>query len=309
LGDAELRVICGPTAAGKSALALALAESLGATIVSADSRQIFRGFDVGTAKPTPAERARVPHFGIDVATPSERYTAAHWAQDAERWISATEQRGQTPGVVGGTGFYLRSLFAPLFREPSIDEARRAALRSHLATLSTEDLRRWCMALDPRRATLGPAQQRRAIEIALLTGQRISDMFETQAEASRHAPRYLVIDPGTRLESRIAARIDAMFAAGWVDEVRALARDVPVGAPAWQATGYETIRRLVAGDIDEPTARNEILIDTRQYAKRQRTWFRHQLPPERVTRIDPEDSDAIDRARRWWHGELAAQEVA
>jgi tRNA dimethylallyltransferase len=309
LGGAELRVICGPTGAGKSALALALAESLGGAIVSADSRQIFRGFDIGTAKPTPDERARVPHFGVDVAAPTERYTAAHWARDAERWIAAAEHDARTPVIVGGTGVYLRALFAPLFREPQVDETRRAALREHLATLPTEELRRWCRALDPTRASLGPAQLTRAIEIAVLTGCRISDLFETPAGASRHAPRYLVVDPGTRLESRIAVRIDAMFAAGWVDEVRTLAREIPVSAPAWQATGYETVRRLVAGDIDEPTARNEILIDTRQYAKRQRTWFRHQLPPELVTHVDPEASDAIDRAQRWWHGARAAQEVA
>jgi tRNA dimethylallyltransferase len=309
LGGAELRVICGPTAAGKSALALALAESLGASIVSADSRQIFRGFDIGTAKPTHSERRRVPHLGVDVAAPTERFTAAHWAHEAHRWIAAIANEARLPLVVGGTGFYLRALFAPLFHEPPVDEARRAELREHLAGLSTDELRRWCRALDPRRAALGPAQLTRAIEMAVLTGQRISDLFETETQASRHAPRYLVVDPGARLESRIAARIDAMFDAGWVDEVKALAREVPATAPAWQATGYETLRRLVAGDIDEPTARNEILIDTRQYAKRQRTWFRHQLPPELVTRIDPEDSDAVDRARRWWNGTLATQEVA
>jgi tRNA dimethylallyltransferase len=306
LDGVRLRVICGPTGAGKSDLALGLAESLGGAIVSADSRQIFRGFDVGTAKPTPEERRRVPHHGVDLALPTERYTAAHWRYDAEGWIAEIERTGRTPVIVGGTGFYLRALFAPLFREPPIDEGRRAALREYLATLPDEELRRWSGMLDPSRASLGPVQMRRAIEVALLTGERISDMFATRADASRHAPRYLVVDPGDRLEARIAERIDVMFSAGWVDEVRTLMRDVPPDAPAWHATGYDSVRRLASGQIDERAARSEILIDTRQYAKRQRTWFRHQLPPELVTRIDPLDPDAPAWARRWWDGEVLAE---
>lgn len=296
--DAPLRVICGPTAAGKSRLALALAERHGAVIVSADSRQVYRGFDAGTAKPTAEERARVPHFGVDVAEPTARYSAADWAAGAEAWIA--DARAREPLVVGGTGFYLRALFAPLFEGPPLDEARRAALDRVLSPLSVPELRRWCERLDPPRAHLGRTQLLRSVETALLTGRRLSDLHRSSARAPRHAARYLVVDPGPVLAERIARRVDAMLDGGWVEEARALARRFPPDAPAWSATGYGVVRRLAAGELSRAEAARLITIETRQYAKRQRTWFRHQLAGADVTRVNPDDPRCDAAVEAWWN---------
>jgi tRNA dimethylallyltransferase len=301
LADAELRVITGPTAAGKSGLALELARRHRATIVSADSRQIYRRFDIGTAKPTDAERRAVPHRGIDVVDPRERWSAARWAEDAERWIDEARAAGREVVVVGGTGFYLRALFSPLFEEPALDAARRLELQRELAALSTPDLRRWCETLDPGRAHLGRAQLLRAIEVAVLTGERLSDLHSRPTRAPRFRARYLVVDPGPLLAERIARRVDEMFAGGWTDEVRELMRTVPDDAPAWNAAGYEAVREEVRGVATHAAARERVIVETRQYAKRQRTWQRHQLDAALVTRLDPTATGAIDEAERWWNG--------
>jgi tRNA dimethylallyltransferase len=281
----DVLVVCGPTAAGKSAIAMWLAERTPSTIISADSRQVYRGFDVGTAKPTAGERARVPHEGIDVVPPTERYSAAAWAAAADRWIATARGAGRVPLVVGGTGLYVRALFEGLFEEPALDPASRRALESELARLSVGELRRWTKSLDPSRAHLGRTQLLRSIEIALLTGRRLSELHRSRARGVRWRPRYLVVDPGPSLAHRIAARTDAMLANGWIDEVQRLMQTVPADAPAWNSTGYDVVRRLAAGEITRNAARDAILIRTRQYAKRQRTWFRHQLPTDRITRVD------------------------
>jgi tRNA dimethylallyltransferase len=301
LAGSSLPVICGPTASGKSALALQLASRVGASIISADSRQVYRGFDIGTAKPDATERASIPHFGIDVAEPDERYTAAHWAESVPGWIDDARATGRAPLIVGGTGFYLRALFDPLFEEPEMDPERRAALRDVLSGLSAEDVRRWCEAIDPPRAGLGRAQWERAIEIALLTGHRMSDLHAERPRATTMTGRYLVLDPGASLAGEIEARVDRMLAAGWLEEVEALAGRVDAGARAWTATGYDVMRRVVAGDLSLDRGRELVVIATRQYAKRQRTWFRHQLAGEDVLVIDPRAPDAVDRAMSWYEG--------
>jgi len=303
--ESSVRVICGPTGAGKSAIAMRLAESRGALIISADSRQIYRGFDIGTAKPDAADQRHVPHRGIDVANPDERFSAARWADDARRWIDEARELGRTPLIVGGTGFYLRALISPLFDAPALDRERRAALERALSTISIEDLRRWCARLDPPRAHLGRTQLVRSIETALLTGERLSDLHRTHARAPGIEARYLVVDPGAGLGARLARRFDAMMAAGWADEVRALARDVSPSAPAWNASGYRVIRDLVAGQVPAAAARERVLIETRQYAKRQRTWFRHQLDEASTVRVDPDDRSADARIDDWWDGRTTA----
>lgn len=292
--------VVGPTGAGKSALALALAERVGAAVVSADSRQLYQGFDVGTAKPTAAERARAPHFGIDVAAATERWSAARWAEAAEGWIAECQQIGRTPLLVGGTGFYLRALAEPLFAEPPLDPARRAVLARELDALGTEALRTRVAALDPALAASGRAQLLRAAEVALLTGVPLSEWQRNAARAPRFALRYLVVDPGSALAAQLERRTDAMLAAGWLDEVAHLAEAVPDDAPAWQATGYDHWRAHLAGLVPFARAREQVVIDTRQYAKRQRTWFRHQLPADAVTRLDPARPGALDAALVWWN---------
>lgn len=294
----DIRVICGPTAAGKSAVAAWLASGDPSTIISADSRQIYRSFDIGSAKPTADERARVPYRGIDIVDPTERYSAAAWATSANEWIDESHRVGRGPLVVGGTGLYLRALFDGLFDEPPLDRARRESMASVLGELDVPELRRWASLLDPDRAHLGRTQLIRAIEIALLTGRRVSELHREHARVPRWRPRYLVVDPGPALAERIGGRIDDMLDNGWSDEVRRLMEAVAPSAPAWNATGYGTVRRLVAGEVSRAQAREIILIETRQYAKRQRTWFRHQLPADRVTLLDPTAGDWRTTAAQW-----------
>ena len=302
--ESSVRVVCGPTGAGKSALAMRLADRYDAVILSADSRQIYRGFDVGTAKPSTGDQSRIPHLGIDVADPAERYSAARWASEARSWMTEARAAGRAVVIVGGTGFYLRALMEPLFEAPPVDPERRAALESVLASMPTEDLRRWCAELDPARSHLGRTQLIRSIETALIVGERLSDLHRTRARAPEIRARYLVVDPGADLSARIERRFDAMMANGWPEEVEALARSVDETAPAWKSSGYMAVREMVAGRLTSEAARERVIIETRQYAKRQRTWFRHQLDGSLTTRIDPSgpDGERVDRVvRDWWEG--------
>ncbi|MEO7368546.1 MAG: tRNA (adenosine(37)-N6)-dimethylallyltransferase MiaA [Gemmatimonadaceae bacterium] len=299
MAENRLRVICGPTAAGKSAVAAALAMEYSGTVISADSRQIYRGFDIGTAKPAASELKAIPHRGIDIVAPEVRYSASEWAASAETWIDEAESAGRVPVIVGGTGFYVKALFEPLFESPRVDPAQRSTLEKILGGLSLTDLQRWCGELDPHRSKLGRTQLIRAIEVALLTGYRISALHETEARQSRHIPAYLVVDPGIQLADRIVARIDKMIDDGWLNEVRNLDSSLPKDAPAWKASGYRTMRLVARDELDLSSARARIIIETCQYAKRQRTWFRHQLGQTSVTRVDPTSDDWEATVHRWW----------
>ena len=299
MGGSKLRVICGPTAAGKSAIAAKLALEYGATIISADSRQIYRGFDIGTAKPDWNERKAIEHIGIDVANPVERFSASRWAALAVDSVGHIIASGGTPLIVGGTGFYIRALFDPLFAAPDLDEEKRRDLENFLNPMPLADLRRWCSVIDPARSHLGRYQLLRAIEIALLAGKKISELQAADASTSSYVPAYLLVDPGRSLAVRIETRVRQMIDAGWLDEVRALDASIPVNAPAWKASGYQVMREVAHGSLDLSAARERIIIETRQYAKRQRTWFRHQLGDASVTRLDPDDPDAESVAQRWW----------
>lgn len=300
LDVAELSVICGPTAAGKSAIAHWLAEREALTIISADSRQIYRGFDIGTAKPSREEQARIPHRGVDVVDPNERYSADRWRQSADAWIDESLASRRTPVIVGGTGFYVRALIDGLFEQPPMDVPRRERLRLQLDSMSIDQLRRWVERLDPERAHLGRVQLTRAVETALLSGRRLSALQQT-TRPTRWRARYLVVDPRTALASRIPERMEQMIAHGWGDEVQGLMMTVPGTAPAWNATGYAVMRRMVSGEISMDEAKRAIVIDTRQYAKRQRTWFRHQLPASHATWVDPTDPNWRDAVWAWWAG--------
>ena len=291
-------VVCGPTAAGKSAVAMWLSLRREITIISADSRQIYRGFDVGTATPATDERRRVPHRGVDIVEPRARYSAADWSAMATAAIDEALAQGRIPLIVGGTGFYIRALVRPLFAEPELDAERREALQGALAREETDTLRRWCELLDPRRAHLGRVQLLRALEVAMLTGRRLSDLHAERARPNRVEACYLLVDPGAVLASRIAARTQEMIDAGWIGEVRRLLDTVPDDAPAWKATGYDVMRRVVRGELDLATATERVIIDTRQYAKRQRTWFRHQLDQRAATRLSPAQSGWQEVVDRW-----------
>jgi tRNA dimethylallyltransferase len=304
LAGAKLRIICGPTGAGKSALALELAHIYNAAIVSADSRQIYCGFDIGTAKPTREECESATHYGIDVAEPEERFSAARWVAEADEWVESAGEIDKEPVIVGGTGLYIKALVEPLFPAPELDAARRSELERELESKSISELRQWCKELDPARAHLGRTQLVRAIETAVLSGKRISELHSLHNKRREEAqpatiPAYLVVDPGASLAARIETRVERMLANGWIDEVESLSTKISSDAPAWKASGYSAMRAHIQGNLDLSTAKERVIIETRQYAKRQRTWFRHQLPPAAVTHLNPEDSRSRDVAREWW----------
>lgn len=286
--------ITGPTGVGKTAVAMAVAARTPAGIVSADSRQVYRGLDIGTAKPSAAERARVPHEGIDLVGAHERYSAGQFARDAAGWIGAFASAGRMPVVVGGTGFYLRALFDGLFAEPALDPERRAALRAALATLGGHDLARWAARLDPGFRGGGRQRAQRAIEIALLTGRNLAMLQrESPPPARRYAPWYVVLElPRERLDERLAARTTAMLAGGWIEETARLrATGVPDDAPGLSGVGYPEILAFLAGTLSREALAPAIIAATRRYARRQATWFRHQLRG-RVLRLDASGPPAV-----------------
>jgi tRNA dimethylallyltransferase len=303
LAVVRLPIIVGPTGVGKSQIAMALARSHPLTIISADSRQIYRGFDVGTAKPTPAERGAVPHEGIDVAAPTERWSAPKWASAAGQWIRRAREARRVPLVVGGTGFYVRALVDPVFEEPPLDPGQRAVVAARLGELDTAALRAVVQQVDPPRAVLGRTQLLRALEVYELTGTPLSEWHRRSPRPACFSARYLLLEQGPAdLDRRLASRLDAMLRDGWLQEVVRLSREVPEGAPAWQATGYHALRQVVSGARDLSSARDQILTATRQYAKRQRTWFRHQLLAGNVTRLDataPMEA-LVEQAAHWWN---------
>jgi len=292
LGAAKRRVpvIVGPTAVGKTAVAEALARVWPVTVISADSRQVYRGLDIGTAKPEAALRAKVPHIGIDLVEPGERYSAGQFARDAARWLAELPAERQ-PVVVGGTGFYVRALADGLFREPPLDPQRRDALRGWLRDL--ERVGGWAARLDPGYTAGGRQRAARAVEIALLSGRPLS-WWQAHAKAEGMIePWYVRLTvPRAVLHQRIETRLRRMLAAGWIDEVRAaLARGIAPGAPGLDAVGYREIVRHLAGDLPSERLAGEIAAATRRYAKRQETWFRHQLVGYRVLTLDATDAPA------------------
>ena len=273
----RLAVVVGPTAAGKSALALRIAEAAGAEIVSADSQQVYRGMDVGTGKVSAAERARAPHHLIDVVDPDEEMTAARYAALADEAIAGAAARGRSVVVAGGTGLYVRALMHGLFAGPPAD----AELRARLAREDVGALHERLRAVDPEAAArILPNDRRRlirALEVHTLTGVPISTHQRThdvRNAPSRYPARWVGLDPpAAELRARIAARVDAMLAAGFVDEVRRLAERYPLDLRAFDAIGYREIGAHLRGEIDLAAAREKTIAATRRYARRQRGWFR------------------------------------
>jgi tRNA dimethylallyltransferase len=291
------RIVCvvGPTASGKSALALELAEALGGEIVSADSRQVYRGLDVGTAKPTPAERARVPHHCLDLVEPGERFDAARFRAAAGRAVAEAAARGRVPLVVGGTGLWIRVLLHGLCAAPPRVPALRATLERRAAEVGTPALHAELAALDPasagRLAPRDAARVVRALEVALATGVPLSRWQAEHRFGERPYDALLIglARPVAELDERIAHRARAMLADGFVDEVRRLhARGVAV-----DAVGYREMLACVAGESDVETALAATVRATRRFAKRQRTWFRRE--PD-VVWHHPERDRAAIRAR-------------
>lgn len=290
-GEPRFLALVGATATGKTAVSLAVAERVYAEIVSMDSRQVYRGMDVGTAKATAAERARVAHHGLDMVDPDQRYSAGRFARDARRWIAKIRARGHLPLLVGGTGFFLRALIDPVFGEPPLDAARREALRGWLRGQSRSRLERWVEALDPERAPLaregGPQRLSRTLEIALLTGRPLSAWHRAAPPEVPGLPGVVVVLdlPRDELDRRIEVRVASMVERGLVDEVRALvAAGYRDDAPGMTGTGYREIAAYLRGRVSLEDAIERVRVRTRQYARRQLTWLRHQLPTG-VVRLD------------------------
>lgn len=298
-------MVVGPTAVGKTAVALALATVWPLEIISADSRQVYRRLDIGTAKPSRKERARVPHHGLDLVDPGSRYSAGHFARDAEGWLGDIRSRGRMPVVVGGTGLYVRALAEGLFREPALDAARRRSLDAFTARLEPLELLRWAGRLDPGFRGGGRQRAARAIEVALLTGRPLS-YWQHQARARGAIdPWYIVLTvPRPVLQQRIARRAQEMVRRGLIEEVASvLAEGHAPAAPGLDGIGIREAVEYLHGQRPRESVADAIAVSTRQYAKRQQTWFRHQLDGAVLTfdATRPPDRVAAEIAEAWERG--------
>jgi tRNA dimethylallyltransferase len=272
--------IVGATATGKSALAMALAEQLRGEIVNADALQVYRGFDIGTAKPSLVDRERVPHHLIDIKEPHEAYSAGEFARRAREAIAGIHARGRTAIVVGGSGLYLRALFAGISPIPPGDPRVRQELRLRLKSEGPDPLRQELARLDPQtaaRLAAGDTQRvLRALEVALVSGRPLSSWIAEQpfGTESIAAVRVGLTLPRSILYDQIAGRVARMLAAGWKEEVAGLLRQgLSPDLPAFQAIGYRQLVRHLEGDGSLDQAIAEIVRETRRFAKRQETWFR------------------------------------
>jgi tRNA dimethylallyltransferase len=273
--------LLGPTASGKSRLALELAARRPLEIVSLDSAQVYRGMDIGTAKPSPDERARVPHHLIDIADPDEAYSAGRFRIDAVRAVEGILARGRIPLVVGGTMLYYRALVSGLDAMPAADAAVRAALSAEAAARGWPALHADLAKVDPtaaRRIPQNDAQRiQRALEVWRLTGKPISSFQTASATPLPFALEAFAIVPPDRaaLHRRIAERFDAMLEGGLVEEVAALRERYRVTAdsPSMRAVGYRQVWAHLEGEYDRVTLRDKAIAATRRLAKRQMTWLR------------------------------------
>ena len=284
MAGGRVPVLVGPTAVGKTAVALALAAHLPLEIISADSRQVYRRLDIGTAKPTRKERALVPHHGIDLVEPGSRYSAGHFARDAVRWLDDIRSRGNLPMVVGGTGLYIRALAEGLFAEPPLDPGKRRSLDAWTARLEPIELLRWAGRLDPGFRGGGRQRAARAIEVALLSGYPLSHWQQAARAQGSLDPWYIVLTvPRPVLHQRIARRADEMVRRGLIEEVAAvLAEGHGPITPGLDGIGIREAVEYLHGKRSRETVAGAIAVGTRQYAKRQQTWFRHQLAGNVVT---------------------------
>lgn len=276
----RLLAILGATAAGKSALGIALARHVGGEVVACDSTAVFRGIDIGTDKVPVDEQQGIPHHLVDVADPTEVYSAARYAREAAALIRDITARGRVPIVVGGTGLYFRALVRGLFPGPARHDALRASLDRIAAERGAEELYRWVRRLDPGSATrIQPRDTKRlvrALEVALVTGVPMTTHF---AETISPIADYDVLAIGVRLPSadtaaRVARRVEQQFDRGVVDEVRRLlAAGVPSTAQALGGLVYRQVVEMLAGVRDEAATRELIVRENRHYARRQLIWFR------------------------------------
>lgn len=294
-----LIAVVGATATGKTAVGEAVARRLGGEVVCADARQVFRELEIGTGRPTPAERASQPHHLFDLWGLGERATAGAWARAAARMCEDAFARGVTPVLVGGSGLYLKALQEGLHPEPPKDEAVRAALVAECESIGPEGMHAQLASLDPvAAASLRPRDRQRilrALEIVRVGGHPLSHW--------RSAPRVPPLDATWRtfelvssaevLATRITERTRTMWRDGLLEETRALlAAGHHEALVALAAIGYDEAIARLAGDMDEAQAEARMNERTRQMAKRQRTWFRHQMAAESLDADDPTSFDSL-----------------
>ena len=272
--------VLGPTASGKSALGLALAERYDGEIISCDSTAVYRGFDIGTDKPPLDARRGIPHHLVDIAGPTEVYTAAQFARDAARLIREIHARGHLPMLVGGTGFYYRALTRGLFPGPGADEALRQRLNRVADRRGVERLHHMLQRADPGSATrIMPRDRKRivrALEVYFATGRSLTDHFSETASliADCEVIPVALRLPAVLTAERVARRVDAQFARGIVGEVTALlAGGVPPDARPFGGLVYRQVMEMLRGIRDEATTRALIAQENRRYARRQLIWFR------------------------------------
>jgi tRNA dimethylallyltransferase len=286
-------VIAGPTASGKSALALELAEQIGGEIVGCDSVQLYRGFDIGSAKPNAEEMNRVPHHLIDVVDWHEDYDAARYGKNARSAIEQIIVRKKVPIVVGGTGLYLRALLQEAFHDdlPSDD-----SLRAELQLETSEDLYKRLKSCDPKRAAEIHANDRfrviRAIELNVLLGGPVHEKLAKHEEATNTDALIFILDPERRiLHERIAARTKQMLNGGLLEEVSSLLKSgVSAVCKPMESIGYKQAAAFLSGDLSEDLLAEYITVATRQYAKRQCTWFRK----TKDAQVFPKDAGLSDQ---------------
>ena len=302
-------LIAGPTAVGKSEIALRLAGQLGGEIISVDSMQVYRGLDIGTAKPSPADRARVPHHLIDISDLTKSFDAAQFARLAHRAVSEIQSRGHVPILCGGTGLYFRAFLDGLGEAPSADAKLRAELEATPLEKLLEELRERDPAAYEKIDRKNPRRVIRAVEVIRLTGQPFSEQRsrwgETPGEpgvgssrrddrtARRAVPTktnfYCFMRTPADLHARINARVDAMFARGLVDETRELLkRGLEQNKTAMQAIGYRQVVEHLRGECPLAETIELVKVRTRQFAKRQLTWFRAQKNLEWIE-LKPDES--------------------
>lgn len=293
--------ILGPTASGKSMLGMFLAEKMGGEIISIDSRQAYVGLDVGTSKPSLLDRNRIPHHLIDILDPNEKNSAEGHARMARDALADAFSRGKLPVLVGGSGLYWRALFEGLF-SIELSEEERAGFEKSVRGVSTEELSQRLLEVDAETGKRLHRNDRyrivRAIEVYELTGVPLSVHFERQANEQRTSTEYLRIGldpPRSRLHELIDSRTVGMVGGGWVEEVRSLLeKGYDPSCPGLQTIGYPEVVSHVRGDIDEAELVERIQRLTRQYAKRQMTWFRKERD---VHWLDIEEGSLFESALR------------
>jgi tRNA dimethylallyltransferase len=297
--------LTGPTAVGKTAVGVALARRLGAEVVALDSMTLYRGMDLGTAKPTPAEREGIPHHLIDVLDPWESASVAQYRAWAVETVAGIEARGHRVLFVGGTALYLKALLRGLFEGPGADPDRRQALEEEADRRGAAALHARLAALDPATAArLHPHNRRRivrALEVVEATGRPLS---QWQTEHDRPAPESVAVfaleRPRDELRDRIDSRVVRMFADGLVEEVHRLQAGArPIGPTAAQGVGYREVLDRLAGRLSDEAMIERVQARTRQFAKRQMTWFRGlaEIHPWPVAPDEPADAIAARLAAR------------